>query len=349
MPFVSYAQNFEDVMLKRALASVSQGFFIDVGAGYPEADSVTRGFKDLGWRGINIEPLHDPFQQLIGSRQDDINLQVALGSTPGDQTFYEIVNANGLSTTKPEIAKKHKIEGREVKETTVPRLTLREVCDAYVDGPIHFLKIDVEGSERDVLEGADFSKYRPWIIVLESNHPNSTKENYHLWEELLIQAGYEFAYRDGLNRFYVAAEHANSLSPHFEMPPNYFDFYIRGSELALKQAADVAKQTAEAATLKANEAQTNMSKALPAIAELERLTSENEKIRLQLTTAEAERDSYQRELFATNRHTAWLSFQHQNITQQMKLERHSFIGSTSWRLTAPLRRAMSLIQRFRRG
>ena len=34
--FVSYAQNFEDVMLRRALRDVEQGFYIDVGANDPK-------------------------------------------------------------------------------------------------------------------------------------------------------------------------------------------------------------------------------------------------------------------------------------------------------------------------
>jgi hypothetical protein len=39
-PFVSYAQNGEDVLLFRALHDVRHGFYIDVGAAEPEADSV---------------------------------------------------------------------------------------------------------------------------------------------------------------------------------------------------------------------------------------------------------------------------------------------------------------------
>lgn len=35
-PFVSYAQNFEDVMLHRALGAVERGFYVDVEACEPE-------------------------------------------------------------------------------------------------------------------------------------------------------------------------------------------------------------------------------------------------------------------------------------------------------------------------
>ncbi len=54
--FTSYAQNFEDVMLWRALRHIDQGYYIDVGAWSPELDSVTKAFYEHGWHGINVEP-----------------------------------------------------------------------------------------------------------------------------------------------------------------------------------------------------------------------------------------------------------------------------------------------------
>ncbi len=41
---VSYAQNFEDVVLWRALLHVEAGFYIDIGAQPPVLDSGSRGF-----------------------------------------------------------------------------------------------------------------------------------------------------------------------------------------------------------------------------------------------------------------------------------------------------------------
>ena len=67
MSIVSYAQNFEDVMLHRALKNIDQGFYIDVGANDPEIDSVTKAFYDMGWRGINIEPVAEWFEKLQDS------------------------------------------------------------------------------------------------------------------------------------------------------------------------------------------------------------------------------------------------------------------------------------------
>ena len=44
MPFVSHAQNFEDVMLHRALRDIQNGLYLDIGANDPEIHSVTRAF-----------------------------------------------------------------------------------------------------------------------------------------------------------------------------------------------------------------------------------------------------------------------------------------------------------------
>src|SRR3989442_545474 len=84
MTFVSYAQNFEDVMLWRALRHVAHGFYIDVGAGHPDESSVTRAFYDRGWRGLNIEPSEHYFQRLAAARPLDTKLPAVHRGGRGD-------------------------------------------------------------------------------------------------------------------------------------------------------------------------------------------------------------------------------------------------------------------------
>ena len=90
MPFISFAQNLEDVVLHRALRDVVQGFYVDVGANSPDEQSVTRAFYERGWRGINIEPALGFYDQLAAARPHDINLAVAAGDSIGTVTFYDI-------------------------------------------------------------------------------------------------------------------------------------------------------------------------------------------------------------------------------------------------------------------
>src|SRR3546814_16681171 len=58
---------------------------------------------------------------------------------------------------------------REIaKERVVKKLTLDTIIATQEPGEIHFLKIDVEVAEAEVLKGLSLNHNRPWIIVLES-------------------------------------------------------------------------------------------------------------------------------------------------------------------------------------
>lgn len=235
MRFISYAQNYEDVMLWRALKHVKNGFYIDVGANDPEVDSVTKAFYDRGWRGINIEPAMQWYQKLVEQRSRDINLQLAVGQESGEMVFYELPDT-GLSTLDKATAERHKTElGYDVIETIVQVRTLTEICDNNDVKTIHFLKIDVEGNEKNVLLGLDLGKIRPWIIVVESTLPNTQVQDHLSWESIVVGNNYRFVYFDGLNRYYVASEH-EELESYFEVPPNYFDDFVESQRHRLESS-----------------------------------------------------------------------------------------------------------------
>ena len=231
MTFVSYAQNFEDVMLWRALSSIKDGFYIDVGASEPTADSVTAAFYERGWSGINVEPMAGAYARLVASRGRDINLQLALEEESGTASYFSVGEGNGISTGVPELGNKYKAENWQVARVPVTVSTLKDICEKHAaHRTVHFLKIDVEGKERAVLIGGDFAKFRPWIILIEATLPNSQIPTHEEWEDLLLSQKYSFVYFDGLNRFYVANEKLDDLGLHFSAPPNWFDHFMRASE-----------------------------------------------------------------------------------------------------------------------
>jgi FkbM family methyltransferase len=198
MSFISYAQNFEDVVLWRALKDVDKGFYIDVGANDPVVDSVTKSFYDRGWSGINIEPLSEFFNKLKVGRPRDINLNVVCTSSNGSIEFYEF-EGTGLSTINNLTAAKHQLNGLRYEKKIVECKTLDSILEAHQVDCIHFLKIDVEGAEKDVLDGINLNKNKPWVILLEANEPLIKTERKVAWEHILIDAGYKFTYFDGLN------------------------------------------------------------------------------------------------------------------------------------------------------
>lgn len=118
MGIVSYAQNFEDVMLWRALGHIEQGFYIDIGANDPVVDSVSKAFYDQGWRGIHVEPMPLYADLLRKNRPDEKVIQAAVSSQLGMISFYEIADT-GLSTADAEIAERHRLQGWNVQEMVV--------------------------------------------------------------------------------------------------------------------------------------------------------------------------------------------------------------------------------------
>lgn len=220
MSFISYSQNFEDLMLYRALGHIESGFYVDVGAQHPVRDSVTAAFYERGWRGINIEPVPKWARLLRRLRERDINLEVAIHPSADVVEIHEA--PGGLSTSVSAYAEGYRANGLPIRSREVAATRLDAVLAAHAGRDIHFLKIDVEGAESLVLESISLDIHRPWIIVIEATRPGTPEVVSGKWEHLVVQAGYHRVYWDGLNVFYVAHEHM-ALSQAFSCPPNVFD------------------------------------------------------------------------------------------------------------------------------
>ncbi len=367
--FVSHAQNAEDVMLWRALKGVGRGFYVDVGACEPDTDSVTLAFYERGWTGINLEPAPGAFARLDAARPRDINLQLAAGARNGDAEFLLVDGGNGLSTLRTDSRAALEAGGAEVEVARVPVRRLDDICRDHVRGVIHFLKIDAEGAEREVLEGAALDEWRPWVVVVEATVVNSPVPNHQAWEGLLLASRYRMAYADGLNRFYLAEEHGE-LAAAFATPPNVFDGCIRRSE-------KLARDDAAAATARTRQLEARLAEAQGQVAAFSRNASDAERqradaerrqdaasgelraLKAQITAAQAdaagreaalaaERDHAVQEMWESNRLAGVLASDRQKLLDQIgqvDLARQAVPGaelaavyaSTSWRITAPVR------------
>ncbi len=218
---ISYSQNFEDVILWRALNGIKGGSYIDVGAHHSRKGSVTKTFYDAGWTGINIEPELSMFRLLSKDRPNDITMRCCLGNTPGMTTFFE-VEPSGLSTLDSSLAKWYIKSGYLVKETDIEILTLDAIFQLIKGKDVHFLKIDAEGAELDILKSCNFLIHRPWIVVIEAIDPIYRKRIDTKCQEFLASSKYELLYFDGINEFYSASEHLY-LKQHFILPPGFLD------------------------------------------------------------------------------------------------------------------------------
>jgi hypothetical protein len=233
-PFVSYAQNQEDVLLWRVFKDLPNGFYIDVGAAHPEWESVTKAFYDRGWRGINFEPNPHFYAMLEKERTRDINICALAGGENGERELH-IVGNSGLSTASPEgvdvlMAHKHVVTSRIVCKM----VRLDDIIREQVTKDIHLLKIDAEGMEKEVLKGCSFSEFRPKILVIEATIPETNIHRNDGIREHLATRGYSFVLFDGLNDYFVAIECQN-LAKEFNRPVNILDNYRRAQEIHLEK------------------------------------------------------------------------------------------------------------------
>jgi FkbM family methyltransferase len=218
---ISYSQNFEDVILWRALKDIKSGFYIDIGAQDPIIDSVSRAFYEAGWRGVHVEPSPRYAAKLRQDRPGETVLEWAVGRDAKQIQFFHFPDT-GLSTGVAEIAKGHDAAGFRMEEITVEVKTTANLLDRYADRDIHWMKIDCEGMEPEIIEGWRTSSVRPWIVLVESILPTTQISSHDQWEGALLELGYDYVYTDELNRFYVSKAQPQ-LKRFFGPGPNLFD------------------------------------------------------------------------------------------------------------------------------
>ncbi len=220
---ISYSQNQEDVVLFRLVDLVPEGFYVDVGAAHPVLDNVTYALYEAGWHGLNIEPMKREADLLKEIRPRDITCETAAGNGVGRVTLYAAPLENrGATTADEEVVAKYTSTGQSFEAFEVGVLRLDQILQENNIAVVHILKIDVEGAERAVLEGASISKYRPWVLVIEATWPNSTVDVSSEWENLVLEAGYSQTLFDGLNKFYVRNDMPEIMKL-MSTPANVFD------------------------------------------------------------------------------------------------------------------------------
>jgi FkbM family methyltransferase len=322
MTMISYAQNFEDVLLWRALKDVRGGAYVDVGACDPTDGSVTRWFYDRGWAGVNLEPIPDLYARLERERRRDINICAAAGAAPGRASFRLVRHNLGYSSLAGGAALPEDL-AEDSEEIEVESVTLNSVLAGFDRPAIHFLKIDVEGAEAAVLAGLDLRRHRPWILLVEATAPGTPRDVSAEWRGGVEAAGYRHAWFDGLNRWFVAEEQSG-LIERLALPPNVFDGFVPAQTHALSQRVGGALY--DAAELRRG-AEQAVARSLAAESRL----------------ADAERGA------AEARHRAAEAERRAAEAEQRGIAAETMLGaiqaSLSWRVTAPLRALRALAGR----
>lgn len=213
-------------MLWRALHDVAEGRYVDVGANDPRLFSVTRGFYDQGWRGITVEPVPAFAEAQRRERPEDTLVEAAITDGAVGTVTLHLIADTGLSTLVDDVSARQAADGFTSEDVTVAARRLDDVLDeaGWQGTDIHFMVVDVEGAELQALRSVDLTRWKPWVLVIESTAPRSTEPTHGEWEDIVLAAGYTFCFFDGLSRFYCSAEHPE-LQPLLSYPASPLDEY----------------------------------------------------------------------------------------------------------------------------
>lgn len=221
IPFISYAQNGEDVVLWRALGSREGVVYVDVGAFDPSYDSVTRALYERGWRGVNIEAQPSRIAAFERDRPLDTNLAVAIADRDGEAVLAVPANPGWASLLDPAQTGDTEPGGERI---AVPVRRLSSVLADLGIEHVDVLKIDVEGGEPAVVRGLLDGPVRPTVCVVEGVAPGIGRIAGDEAVALLVGAGYVHCLFDGLNHYLTTDP---SLRATLSVPASPADGYVQ--------------------------------------------------------------------------------------------------------------------------
>lgn len=155
--------------------------YLDIGASDPLVLNNTMLMYQSGARGVLVEPDVEMVKKLRRRRRRDVIIDAAVA-------FDERRSANlirmssGVFNTFSEAQVERivaasadwGVEQRVVDRVEVKLIPINDVIERYCGGTApHFLSIDAESVDFEILQSLDFQRFRPWIICAENSRPHA--------------------------------------------------------------------------------------------------------------------------------------------------------------------------------
>jgi len=172
---------------------VTNGYFVDVGAADGLLNSNSKALEELGWTGVAVEPFPTNwetrtcllFKEVVSSRAGETVQFRVSGELSGIETSL------GL----------HRNEARKGSAATLTTTTIADVLErARAPGFIHYVSVDVEGAEYDVLQAFPFSTHEVGAFTVEHNQEEPKRSKIRA---LLESHGYRFVRQQLADDWYL--------------------------------------------------------------------------------------------------------------------------------------------------
>ena len=169
IPLKSYSDTFgEDLFINNYFSEKGKGIYVDVGCNQPKINSLTYSLYKKGWVGVNFDISERCIQLYNFFRKNDKNFNYSVGNNKKwvkSFIFYENCTMNTVDESFKKYTTHSVNKKPEIKK--VMQVTLDQVLLDNNISRIDYLNIDVEGYEKNVLEGFSIKKFRPSLISIE--------------------------------------------------------------------------------------------------------------------------------------------------------------------------------------
>jgi len=204
-----FSEGGEDFLLWSLFRYKRRGAYIDIGAFDGRYLSNSLSFARSGWRGVCVEPVAEYYELCKTNQPDAVCIRAACVDDPALENVQFHAEPLGVYSRlelapNAETKLKHSYEAYSAnlpgfENINVPAVTVSQLIDEHLEGQApDFLSVDVEGSEITVLEGVDFDRHHPRIIVAEANDNRQAKA----LTQWLLKQGYELIRNVNNNYFY---------------------------------------------------------------------------------------------------------------------------------------------------
>lgn len=167
---ISFSRSGDDIQLMKLINNSTPGVYIDIGSWHPIKASNTYYFYLRNWRGICIDPNPELAALYKKLRPKDLFINAGIGNS-NEKLEYCMFEESSMNTFSQNFINSNNLNSKIVKKIKVPIFSLKDVLDKNLkkEDRLDFFDIDVEGFDLEVLKTNDWKKYRPKIIVVESD------------------------------------------------------------------------------------------------------------------------------------------------------------------------------------